>query len=142
MIKLIATILALSGFLSACAPSIAPEYMNKSVAELITDTKNDDGLVRSQAALALGAKKAKEAVPDLIKLLGDKQKHVRYRAIVALRTIGSDAVPSLIIATSDSNRNVRFFSAQALKGISAKEAQDGYKAYMDKEGNKILKVET
>ena len=137
-----ALVFAITAVLASCAPSIDPKYMSKSVAELIADTKNEDGLVRSQAALTLGQKKSKEAVPDLIKLLGDKQKHVRYRAMVALRMIGSNAVPSLIIATSDSNRNVRFFSGQALKGIPSKEAQDGYKAYMDKEGNKILKVAT
>jgi len=126
---------------TGCQPSIPPAMLNKSVPELIQDLKSEDGIIRSQAALALGAKKegAKEAIPALIAALADQKTHVRYRVIQGLAQIGEPAVPALIEATSHHERGVRFYSAHTLKKIPSQRAQDAYKDYMEREGKKVLK---
>ena len=136
----LSALVVLSGSIG-CTPSIPPATLNKSVPELIQDLKSDDGLIRSQAAIALGLKKeeAKEAIPALIKVLGDPKTHVRYRVMEALAQMGEPAVSALIAATEDNDRNIRFYAAHALKKIPAQRAQDAYKAYMDREGSKIIK---
>ena len=113
----------------------------KSVEELRKSLKDPDSTVRSQAAMALAGKgaEAKDAVPDLIRILGDAPT-VRNKVVEALSKIGSPAVPSLIEALNDSNKQIRFYAAHSLKKIpSSKKAQDAYKEYMDREGNKLMK---
>ncbi|MBI3306584.1 MAG: HEAT repeat domain-containing protein [Candidatus Omnitrophica bacterium] len=114
----------------------------KSVDALIIDLKNSEGLVRANAALALGAKKAeaKKAVPYLIKGLGDAKPYVRNRMMEALGEIGEPAVPDLILVnTTSKDRGMRFYSGMALKKIPTDAAQTAYKDYMEREGKKILK---
>lgn len=124
--------------LSSCTPP--NELEQKSVAELIPMLKDEDSVIRAKAVMALGTKKeeAKPAIPDMIKLLGDKKAHVRNRAMDALAKIGGPAVKALLEATHDRDRIVRFYAAHALKKIPGNEAKAGYDAWIEVEGKDIV----
>ncbi|MBI3312801.1 MAG: HEAT repeat domain-containing protein [Candidatus Omnitrophica bacterium] len=128
--------------LSSCTP-VDENMAKKSVDQLIVDLKNSEGLIRAKAALALGAKgvDARDAVPYLVKGLTDSKPYVRNRMVDALGKIGEPSVPALIeVNVNSKDRSARFFSAMALKKIPTDQAQEAYKAYMDREGKKILKT--
>ncbi len=127
------------GFLVSCGPS--DRALKKEIPELVLDLKSKDGVVRAEACVALGIKKASsaEVIQGLVKTLGDEKTYVRNRAMEALGKIGIPAIPSLETALSDRNRTVRFYAAHALKKIQNPEAQSLYKAWMEKEGKNILK---
>ena len=68
----------------------------------------------------LGNYEAKEAVPGLMELLKDKDRHVRRSAAYALARFGrdaSDAIPSLKEALKDDDPKVREAVAYAIKEI-------------------------
>jgi HEAT repeat protein len=83
---------------------------------LLTDS---DSVVRAAAGRALGRLGAREAVPDLIKALGDKTVEVRVVSAAALwRLPDPSAVPALLERVRDEDRAVREWSALAL-GVAA-----------------------
>jgi HEAT repeat protein len=71
---------------------------------------------REAAAFSLGliGPAAKEAVPALIKALGDGEGTVAWKAAVALARIGGDSVPRLIKALKGRNPVVRSMAAYTL----------------------------
>jgi HEAT repeat protein len=82
---------------------------------------------RYWACIALGSMgpKAKAAVPDLTKLVNEKEPALRMQAVIALGDIGPDAkpaVPTLIKALSDDQYSVRYGAAYALGRIGDKAA--------------------
>lgn len=78
-----------------------------------------DSVVRAAAGRALGRLGAREAVPDLIKALGDKTVEVRVVSAAALwRLPDPSAVPALLERVKDEDRAVREWSALAL-GVAA-----------------------
>lgn len=133
-------LLCFSGIYS-CAPEVPEAVLNKPVPELVRELKNEDGVLRAQAVIALGMKKeaAKEAIPDMILLLMDSKPYVRNRAMGALGNVGQLAIDPLILATQHKERTMRFYAAHALKKIPDQKAQDAYTAYMENEGSKIMK---
>jgi HEAT repeat protein len=78
-----------------------------------------DSVVRAAAGRALGRLGAREAVPELIKALGDKTVEVRVVSAAALwRLPDPSAVPALLERVKDDDRAVREWSALAL-GVAA-----------------------
>lgn len=93
----------------------------KQIAELLRPmlVSDPDSVVRAAAGRALGRLGAREAVPELIKALGDKVSEVRVVAAAALwRLPDASAVPALLERVKDSERAVREWSALAL-GVAA-----------------------
>lgn len=113
------------------AARAAEDYSKKSVSQLTTDLKNPDGLVRTQAATALGKKgsRAQDAVPALIGLLNDSKQHVRIAAMNALVQIKNPAVAALIQALDGGDKATQFYAANALKKIGTDKAMAAYKKY-------------
>jgi hypothetical protein len=81
-----------------------------------------DWEVRWGAALALGRIKDKSATQDLIRALGDKDKHVRMAAIRALANIGSADVEKIAPFLNDDYEFVRCEAAWALGRTGDKRA--------------------
>lgn len=78
-----------------------------------------DSVVRAASGRALGRLGAREAVPELIKALGDRSAEVRVVAAAALwRLPDPSAVPALLERAHDGDRAVREWSALAL-GVAA-----------------------
>jgi HEAT repeat protein len=70
---------------------------------------------------------AKPAVPELIRLLDDKDDDIRKTAARALGSIGpeaQDAIPGLIKHLSDRNQDVCVSSAEALKSIPPRSVEE------------------
>jgi HEAT repeat protein/cyclophilin family peptidyl-prolyl cis-trans isomerase len=64
-------------------------------------------------------------VPDLVRLLSDKEARVRRRAALAVGRVGlADGVPPLVALLSDSDQEVRQMAAFALGLIGDKSARD------------------
>src|ERR1700685_100926 len=80
---------------AAAPPAAAP---SKELARLIEELSNRDVVVRRRAAMRLGQKGARgrQAVPALVKGLGDVDQEVRIRAALALSKVGEPALPALI----------------------------------------------
>ena len=94
--------------------------MNQDVKELIQALQNQDGIVRSYAASALGGigSGTKDAVPALIQVLPHYRRNiVRGNVATALGGIGEgakDAVPALIQTLKDQDAGVRGHVSEAL----------------------------
>ncbi len=94
-----------------------------SVLSTVTDSlKDPDPWVRSQAArrLAMIHPAPVEAIPALIKMLGDKETESRRAAVAALGSFGhlaKEAVIPLNAAMSDPDPAVRTLAADALQAI-------------------------
>ena len=77
---------------------------DKDIQQLIQDLNHDDDRIRADAAMHLSALAAEstdavEAVPALIKALGDSEEQVWFHSITALSRLGPDAalaIPELI----------------------------------------------
>ena len=78
----------------------------KNVQSLIQDLNHDDNRIRRDAALHLSqladtSSEVIEAVPALIKALGDSQQQVWFHSITALSKLGPDAAPAIPELISD-----------------------------------------
>jgi vesicle coat complex subunit len=96
-----------------------------AVPALIAALKDQDSLVRTEAASALG-QIGQPAVPALIAALKDQDSEVRSQAALALGQIGKeakDAVPALIVALKNESWLVRYRAASAL-GEIGQDAKD------------------
>jgi hypothetical protein len=80
-------------------PNVSGLLRREDTGTLIRATRHWSGATRAETAAALGALRCADAVPDLIRLLDDRQPEVREAAARALGDIGStDAVDPLIEA--------------------------------------------
>ncbi|HTQ39576.1 MAG TPA: HEAT repeat domain-containing protein [Pirellulales bacterium] len=94
---------------------------------LIGELKNDKAVHAACIGLADAGPKAKAAVPELIRVVQEQDKHpaVRREAIMALAAIGPDsksAGPQLVKALSDQQYAVRYAAALAVGQIGIKDA--------------------
>jgi hypothetical protein len=80
--------LGLTGIVAAAEPT----FHGKTFAEWNAQLGKGTSQERGRAAMALGLGPfGKEAVPDLIKALEDRDEHVRHCAVAALSEVGPDA---------------------------------------------------
>jgi HEAT repeat protein len=82
-----------------CASALGPAASEKNgnaIESLINDLRNNDSLVRSDAAWALGLSNDSRAIAPLIETLKDNVNEVKYWAAEALGRIGKPAVAPLI----------------------------------------------
>jgi HEAT repeat protein len=96
--------------------------VSSPLSTVIDSLKDPDPWVRAQAArrLAMIHPAPMEAIPTLIKMLGDKETESRRAAVAALGSFGhlaKDAVLPLNSALSDPDPAVRTLAAEALKQI-------------------------
>src|SRR5262245_22896481 len=117
--------------LTTCAILIAgcgtrePLHNGKTAAQWQETLRATDARDRKQAANALAAVKSKEAIPELIRALKDKDAGVRASAAEALWTIGAEAheaVPHLVPLLKDKEAGVRLNAAGALGDIGQQAA--------------------
>lgn len=85
------------------------------------------------------AKKGTEAVPDLVKLLGDEDTVVAMSAADVLVKIGRDAVPGLVEALRTGAPRGRGWAAHSLGGIG-KEAKDAVPALQEARKDPALRT--
>lgn len=91
---------------------------------------NQDTELRGNAASMLGELRAEPitVVPELAKLVRDRNKNTRYRAIVALEKFGGNArpaVPFLLPVLSDSEKPIRGAAMDALNAIAPEVLTNG-----------------
>ena len=108
--------------------------------ELVHDLTKGIGLVRVNAAAALGKGKEKRAVPVLIEALKDGNMALRSNAAFALGEIGSEeAVPRLIELLRDPEERVRKSVIKALGMIRAHDAVVPLIQVLDAEMSRIIR---
>jgi len=105
---------------AAALGEIGGETLRLSVGALLTALKNDDGQLRSSAAMALA--RVDPSLPvdhldDLIVALGDATVEVSIYCATALAKIGAPAIDKLVAALADVDQ--RAGAASALAQISA-----------------------
>jgi HEAT repeat protein len=101
-------------------PRISKKMDYKAVVPVLIKGLRDSNLpVREMAVTSLGelGPPAKEAVPPLIALAGDKNPLLRMTLIRSIARIGVDAVPDLIEATKDKSPITRSTVVNALGNI-------------------------
>lgn len=85
-----------------------------SIAELIITLRGKDGFRRERARKSL-VKLGRPAVPTLIKLLSDKNEHMRWEACKALGSIKDPAAAGpLVDALNDRSEEIRWLGAEGL----------------------------
>lgn len=91
----------------------------------IASIRDNDKRVRAQASRALAAL-GETALPDLIRLLGDDDWRIRYRAAEGLGHIHSPgSVEPLIRALLDEKDHVRYMAAKSLGALAEEAAVPG-----------------
>lgn len=98
------------------------------VEPLIQTLKDEDWIVRKEAAMALGKTRDKRAVEPLIQALKNEDQHFRHDVAKALGEIGNTAVQSLIQALKE-DYYVRGGAADALDEMEWKPSNDMEKAW-------------
>src|SRR4051812_29233617 len=95
-----------------------PLYKGKPAAYWREALKGGDAQLRREAITAMGALKVKDAVPELITALKDKEAPVRAKAAEALWSVGgadtAAAVPALLPLLKDRDAAVRLNAAGAV----------------------------
>lgn len=91
--------------------------MADQVAEQIAALKDEDWVVREDAALALGTLRDPRAVIPLVAVLRDEDRAVREAAIGALTTIGEPSVEVLGACLSDPQLSVQEAASSILASI-------------------------
>jgi HEAT repeat protein len=95
------------------------------VEALLAALRDEDPIVRTEAAYCLGDAKAREALPALLLAVDDTHSLVRQAAIDALGTIGdSRASGRLMRALDDDRPDVRFQAVVALARVSPESGLD------------------
>src|SRR5258708_29688316 len=83
----------------------APLHKGKPASYWREALKGDDAELRREAITAMGALQIKDAVPDLIAALKDKDAKVRASAAESLRSVGgaetTEAIPGLLPLLQD-----------------------------------------
>jgi hypothetical protein len=104
-----------------------PTFEGRPRSHWLAELKNSASTARLRAAHVLGqhAAEAKQAIPELIKLLDDPAPLVRWMAAEALGKFGADArdaAPALRkLATQDPEARVRDVAARALQQMGLDE---------------------
>ena len=90
-----------------------------AVPVLITAMQHESAAVRATAADAIAAigPDAAEAIEDVSDLLRDEDRTVRYRAVFAVRALGSDAAVPALIETMQNPREVEATRQWAVKTL-------------------------
>ena len=107
-----------------------PTFQDKPKSYWLRELKSGSSTAAVRAANAIGhfAPEAKEAIPDLIRLLDDGKPLVRWAAADALGKFGRearDAVPALMkLAADDPEAAVRSAAGSALAQIGSQEKDD------------------
>jgi len=103
------------------------EQATKRIVDTLLEAlRDDDPVVRTEAAYCLGDAKAREALPALLVAVDDRHSLVRQAAIDALGTIGdSRATGRLLRALDDERPDVRFQAVIALGRVSPQDGLDG-----------------
>jgi HEAT repeat protein len=99
--------------------------MADSVLEQIAALKDNDWVVREEAATALGGLRDRRAVEPLIAVLRDSDRAVREAAVAALTAIGEPAVEPLGACLQDGNLAVQEYAAAILASIGDARATEG-----------------
>ncbi|MFH1227323.1 MAG: HEAT repeat domain-containing protein [Planctomycetota bacterium] len=101
-----------------------PISESDDIPALIARLKSKNSSTVKYAADWLGKIGAREAIPELTKLLKDKNKEVRSSAVWGLRQLGGahEAIPDLIILLNDENGLIRAMVIDTLGFLKAKEA--------------------
>ncbi|MDD1660380.1 MAG: HEAT repeat domain-containing protein [Methanomicrobiales archaeon] len=87
------------------------------MAGLVATLGHRDPDLRYAAAEALAGMEAKEAVPPLVRALGDPHQGVRWKAAEALGRMGRDALPAVAAALESPDADVRWRVAVVLGDI-------------------------
>ncbi len=101
--------------------------------------RDENPAVRSAEAYRLGTEKIKEAVPALIKALGDEVPGVRINAIVALGQIGDEAAvdPLTNILNRDELPAARAMAAEALSRFEGREVKSRLLSAIESEDENV-----
>lgn len=92
---------------------------NKDTATLIKDLQVQSVFTRKSAIIDLASRRAKEALPDVLKVLKDREATLRGCAAWALGELGEPkAVKPLIACLKDMDVEVRRASAQSLAKLA------------------------
>ncbi len=113
----------------------------KTAKEYIADlSSGGDDKALIEAAVWLGNKKEKDAVPGLINLMGDKRVIVRMEAAVSLGLIGeesaADAINNAIL--NDESAEVRYAAVLAAMKIGSKKSVDVFIQAKQKETDPFI----
>src|SRR5882724_6653151 len=112
-------LVALAVLVAGC--SGAPLHKGKPASYWREALTGDDAELRREAITAMGALKLKDAVPELIAALKDKDAKVRAKAAESLWSVGgadtTEAIPALVPLLKDKDANVRLNTAGALGQI-------------------------
>jgi HEAT repeat protein len=123
-------------FLHRQADALAPKLPRRLGRELMSRVgrqSSSDMRATGAKSLALLGAQAEVAVPDLLRLLHDREQYVAILAGAALARIGKPALPGLIAALSETNAVVRHAAAYGLgeMGPAAESAVPGLIAALE-----------
>jgi HEAT repeat protein len=99
--------------------SLDDEKASMAVASALEDP---DPTVRQCAALALGGRPQQDAIPALVRALGDRDRLTARLASQALASIGPDALAALAEAATSPDAAVRIEAVRALATMNSQEA--------------------
>jgi S1-C subfamily serine protease/HEAT repeat protein len=92
--------------------------MGGSLPDLVKALENAATRAKAAEALGLMGDKARDAIPSLLKHLGDQDEFVRRTIMTALTKVGNPSktdVPMMVAALSDPNVNMRRYAATTLE---------------------------
>ncbi|MDP8230456.1 MAG: HEAT repeat domain-containing protein, partial [Candidatus Gorgyraea atricola] len=122
------------------AANILADMGRPAVPDLINSMESENQPTRAKAAETLGKIADPEAVPVLIKALGDIDTDVMQSAIEALAKIGEPAVTDLIKTLKDKDESVKRGGTEALVKIGKPSADQLTKLFSTKDKSKIKQV--
>jgi membrane-associated protease RseP (regulator of RpoE activity) len=96
---------------------VTDEHLVDLMIKHLQAEKESDSEIRRSSAVILGKLKSTKAIPYLIAALEDKIPGVRFKAGLALASIGPDAVDALIDSLQHGNPSVQNIAASALGDI-------------------------
>jgi len=98
-------------------PAVRRMQTAGDVAGLVATLDHRDPDLRYAAAEALSGMEAREAIPPLVRALGDPHQGVRWKAAEALGRMGGDALPAVSAALESPDADVRWRAAVVLGDI-------------------------
>ncbi|MDD1657267.1 MAG: HEAT repeat domain-containing protein [Methanomicrobiales archaeon] len=98
-------------------PAVRRMQEEGDVTGLVATLDHRDPDLRYAAAEALAGMEAKDAIPPLVRALGDPHQGVRWKAVEALGRMGVDALPAVVAALESPEADVRWRAAVVLGDI-------------------------
>ncbi|MDD5771987.1 MAG: hypothetical protein PHX78_00810 [bacterium] len=126
---------------TATATEILIEFGENNLPELIKELSVEDLWSKMNIAYVLVKLKHKEVIPSLIEVLGSEDSALRYRAIYALRDLGTVSVPELIKNLDNSKEITLIGIIRSLGEIRDKSAISSLKSKLASIQNEKIKVE-